>query len=47
MLFAALSNAVRLYDAFVPNDFCLHALFGLLTHILFISSMTLHHAQYV
>ena len=49
MLFAALSNAVCLHNAFFL--FFLQMLFvfmiclGLLTHSLFISSMILHHAQ--
>ena len=52
MLFAALSNAVCLYNAsFFANDFCNCFLFscflclGLLTHCLFISCINLHHAQ--
>ena len=50
MLFAALSNAVCLYNAsFLPlisaNAFCFHALSWLLTHSLFISCINLHHAQ--
>ena len=52
MLFAALSNAVCLYNSivFFAIDF-LQMLFvfmlclGLLTHSLFVSSMILHHAQ--
>ena len=39
MLFAALSNAVCLYNAFFANDFCFHALFiilfGLLTQFVY------------
>ena len=51
MLFAALSNAVYLYNAFVflllifAFAFCFMLRFGLLTHSLFISSMIFHHAQ--
>ena len=50
MLFAALSNAVCLYNAFVlllifANAFCFMPCLGLLTHSLFISSMIFHHAQ--
>ena len=54
MLFAALSNAVCLYDAsffFFFAIVLLQMLFvfmlclGLLTHSLFSSSMILHHAQ--
>ena len=50
MLFAALSNAVCLYNAsFLPMisaiDFYFHVLFGLSTHSFFISSINLHHAQ--
>ena len=50
MLFAALSNAVCLYNAFFAMYF-LQMLFifmlclGLLTHILFISCIYLYHAQ--
>ena len=50
MLFAALSNAVCLYDAFLllifANVFCFMLCLGLLTHSLFISSMIFHHAQW-
>ena len=50
MLFAALTNAVCLYNAsFFPliyaNAFYFHALFCLLTHRLFISFFYFHHAQ--
>ena len=49
MLFAALSNAVCLYNAFLllilANAFCFTICLGLLTHNLFISSMIFHHAQ--
>ena len=50
MLFAALSNAVGLYNAFFAIDFskCFFAFMlclGLLTHSLFISNIILHHAQ--
>ena len=49
MLFAALSNAVCLYNAFLllifANAFCFMLCLGLLTHSLFISSMIFHHAQ--
>ena len=51
MLFAALSNAVCLYNSLVFCYLFLHMLFvfilclGLLTHNFFISSMILHHAQ--
>ena len=50
MLFAALSIAVCLYNAFsllliFANAFCFMACLGLLTHSLFISSMIFHHAQ--
>ena len=49
VLFAALSNAVCLYNAFLPlifaNAFCFMLCHGLLTHSLFISSMIFHHAQ--
>ena len=53
MLFAALSNAVCLYDASLSsflaidfaNAFCFMLCLGLLTHSLFISSMIFHHAQ--
>ena len=48
MLFAALSNAVCLDNAFYffDIDFCkCFLLHGLLTHGLLISSMILHHAQ--
>ena len=47
MLFAALSNAVCLYNAsfFFANAFCFMLCLGLLTHSLFISSMIFHHAQ--
>ena len=50
MLFAALSNAVCLYNAFFlllifANAFCSMLCLGLLTHSLFISSMIFHHAQ--
>ena len=49
MLFAALSNAVCLYNAFFFDiDFCkcflFHALSWFITHSLFISSMIFHHA---
>ena len=53
MLFAALSNAVCLYNAFLfffflslifENAFCFMHCLGLLTHSLFISSMIFHHA---
>ena len=50
-LFSALSNAVSLYNTFIflplhfANAFCFHALSGLLTHSLFNSIITLHHAQ--
>ena len=50
MLFAALSNAICLYNAFFSplnftNAFCFHALSCLLTHSLLNSSIILHHAQ--
>ena len=49
MLFAALSNAVCLYDAFLllifANAFCFMHCLGLLTHSLFISSIIFHHTQ--
>ena len=53
MLFAALSNAVCLYNAFFifflslifANAFCIMLCLGLLTHSLFISCMIFHHAQ--
>ena len=50
MLFAALSNAVCLHNAFslpliFSNAFCFMLCHGLLTHSLFISSMIFHHAQ--
>ena len=50
MLFAALSNAVWLYNAFFlllsfANAFCFMLSLGLLTHSLFISIMIFHHAQ--
>ena len=50
MLFAALSNAVYVYNAsFLPmisaNTFYFHVLSCLLTHCLFISCIDLHHAQ--
>ena len=50
MLFAALSNAVCLYNAFLfaidfANAFCFMRCLSLLTHSLFISSMIFHHAQ--
>ena len=49
MLFAALSNAVCLYNASFLPDFCKCFLFlfclGLLTHSLSISCINLHHAQ--
>ena len=52
MLFAALSNAVCLYNAsflffamIFENAFCFMLCLGLLTHSLFISSMIVHHAQ--
>ena len=54
MLFAALSIAVCLYDAFFffflllifANVFCFMLCLGLLTHSLFISSMTFHHVLF-
>ena len=50
MLFAALSNAVCLYNALFlllicANAFCFMLSLGLLTHSLFISSMIFHHAH--
>ena len=50
MLFAALSNAVCLYNAsFLPMistiAFIFMSCLGLLTHSLFISCINLHHAQ--
>ena len=50
MLFAALSNAVCLYNGFFlllifANAFCFMLCLGLLTHSLFISGMIFHHAQ--
>ena len=49
MLFAALSDAVCLYNAFFllisSNAFCFMFRLGLLTHRLFISSMIFHHAH--
>ena len=50
MLFAALSNAVCLYNAsFLPMISAIAFIFmfclGLLTHSLFISCINLHHAQ--
>ena len=52
MLFAALSNAVCLYNAsffflllIFANTFCFMLCLGLLTHSLFISRMIFHHAQ--
>ena len=50
MLFAALSNAVCLYNAsFFTIDFCKCFFFmfclGLLTHGFFVSCINLHHAQ--
>ena len=52
MLFAALSNAVCLYNAFFNfifidfyKCFSFMLCLGLLTHSLFISSMNFHHAQ--
>ena len=51
MLFAALSNAVCLYNAFFflllifANAFCFMLCLGLLTHSLFISGVILHHVQ--
>ena len=45
MLFAALSNAVCLYDASLQMLFVFMVCLVLLTHSLFISSMILHHAQ--
>ena len=49
MLFAALSNAVYLYIAYLllifANAFSFMLCLGLLTHSLFISSMIFHHAQ--
>ena len=52
MLFAALTNAVCLYNASFPllfifeNALCFMLCLGLLTHSLFISSMIFHHAQW-
>ena len=49
MLFAALSNAVCLYNALfrliLEDAFCFMLCLGLLTNSLFISSMIFHHAQ--
>ena len=45
LMFAALSHAVCLYDAFLQMLFVFMLCLGLLTHSLFISSMILHHAQ--
>ena len=50
MLFAALSNAVCLYNAsFLPMIYEIPFIFmfchGLLTHSLFISCINLHHSQ--
>ena len=45
MLFAALSNAVCLHNAFFAIDFCFKLILGLLAHSLLISSMIFHHAQ--
>ena len=49
MLFAALSNAVCLYNAFFAIDFCkcflFHALSWFIDNSLFISSMIFLHAQ--
>ena len=50
MLFAALSNAVCLYNVLFlllifENAFCFMLCLRLLTHSLFISSMIFHHAQ--
>ena len=46
MLFAALSNAVCLYNAsFLQMLFIFMFCLGLLTHSLFISCINLHHAQ--
>ena len=45
MLFAALSNAVCLHNAFFANAFVFMLCLGLLTHSLLISSMIFHHAQ--
>ena len=51
MLFAALSNAVCLYNAcffcywFLKMLFDFMLCLGLLTHSLFVSSMIFHHAQ--
>ena len=50
MLFAALSNAICLYNAsFLPkisaNAFILMFCLGLMTHSLFISCINLRHAQ--
>ena len=49
MLFAALSNAVCLHNAFsfsfFANAFCFMLCLGLLTHSLFISSIIFYHAQ--
>ena len=53
MLFAALSNAVCLYNAFsflflliFANALCFMLCLGLLTHSLLISSMIFYHAQF-
>ena len=50
MLFAALTNAVCLYNAFFilifANAFCFMLCLGSLTHSLFISSMIFHHVQF-
>ena len=51
MLFAALTNAVCLYNAsffwllIFANAFCFMLCLGLLTHSLFISSMIFHHTH--
>ena len=44
-MFAALSNAVCLYNAFFAIDFCFMLCNGLLTHSLFISGMIFYHVQ--
>ena len=45
MLFAALSNAVCLYNAFLLLIFVFMLCLGMLTHSLFISSMIFHNVQ--
>ena len=49
ILFASLSNAVCLHNAFLPLTFanasCFHGLLGLLRHSSFISNIILRHAQ--